>query len=70
MLLYLVMHSRPGIANCVCALSKCLDGSTEACNTEMHRMITYILDTKHMGLKLWPTGMMGEPWNMLPSVHG
>jgi hypothetical protein len=65
MLLYLVKHSRPDIANCVRELSKCLDGSTEACNKEMHRVIKYVLDTKDMGLKLWPTGVMGEPWRMV-----
>ena len=52
MLLYLVKYSRPGVANCVRKLSKCLDGSTEECNREMHRVIKYILDTKDMGLKL------------------
>ena len=31
----------------------------------MHRVIEYVLDTKDMGLKLWPTGVMGEPWRMV-----
>ena len=34
-------------------------------NKEMHRVITYVLDTKDMGLKLWPTGVMDGPWHML-----
>ena len=46
----------------MCELSKCIDGSIEACNKEMHRMSKYFLDTKDMGLKLWPTGVMGQPW--------
>ena len=40
------------------------DGSTEACNKEMHCLIKYVLDTKDTVLELWPTGVMGEPKSM------
>ena len=65
MLLYFVKYPRPDIGNSVCELSKCRSGSTYACNKEMHSVITYVLDTKDMGLKLWPTGVMSEPRHMV-----
>ena len=65
MLLYLVKYSRPDIDSSVRELSKCLDDSTEACNKEIHHLVKYILDTKDMSLKLWPTGVIGAPWRML-----
>ena len=46
MLLYLVKHSRPDIANCVRELSKVLDGTTDCAFNEMLRIIKYVLDTK------------------------
>ena len=33
------------------------------------RMIRNVLDTKDMGLKLRPTGVMGEPWRMLVFMY-
>ena len=54
MLLYLVKHSRPDIANQVRELSKALDGPTEACIKEMYRIIKFVLDTKDVGLKMFP----------------
>ena len=54
MLLYLVKHSRPDIANQVRELSKALDGPTEACLKEMYRVIKFVLDTKDVGLKMFP----------------
>ena len=64
MLLYLVKHSRPDIANCVRELSKVLHGSTEASYKEMLRVIKYVLDIKAMGLKIWPTLIKNEPWKI------
>ena len=52
MLLYLVKHSRPDIANCVRELSKVLDGATQGSYKEMLRVIKYVLDTKTLGLKM------------------
>ena len=65
MLLYLVKHSRPDIANAVRQLSKVLDGSTEASYKEMLRVIKYVLDTKTLGLKIEPTMTKGEPWDIV-----
>ena len=55
MLLYLVKHSRPDIANPVRELSKVLDGATQEAFKELHRFIKYILDPKTWGLKFRPT---------------
>jgi hypothetical protein len=54
MLLYLVKHSRPDIANVVRELSKCMDGATPAANKELKRVIKFVLDTRNFGLKIEP----------------
>jgi hypothetical protein len=54
MLLYLVKHSRPDIANVVRELSKCMDGATPAANKELKRVIKFVLDTRNYGLKIEP----------------
>ena len=45
MLLYLVKHSRPDIANAVRELSKSMDGATASGMKELKRVIKYVLDT-------------------------
>ena len=52
MLLYLVKHSRPDIANSVRELSKVLDCSTDGAYKEMLRCIKYFLDSKSLRLKI------------------
>ena len=52
MLLYLVKHSRPDIANAVRELSKSMDGATASGMKELKRVIKYVLDTSQYGLKL------------------
>jgi hypothetical protein len=47
MLLYLVKHSRPDIANVVRELSKVMDGATPAAIKEMKRVIKFVLDRRH-----------------------
>jgi hypothetical protein len=54
MLLYLVKHSRPDIANAVRELTKCLIGAHPAAMKEMYRVIKFVLDTQSMGLRLEP----------------
>jgi hypothetical protein len=54
MLLYLVKHSRPDIANAVQELSKVMDGATQAAMKEMKRVIKFVLDTRNFGLKIEP----------------
>ena len=54
MLLYLVKHSRPDIANAVRELSKALDGTSAAAYKELMRVLKYVMDTKHLSLKMQP----------------
>ena len=54
MLLYLVKHSRPDIANATRALSKLMDKPTPAAMKELYRVIKYVIDTSDYGLKMNP----------------
>ena len=54
MLLYLVKHSRPDIANAVRQLSKALDAPNEAAFKEMKRVLKYTIDTKNLALRMEP----------------
>jgi hypothetical protein len=54
MLLYLVKHSRPDIANAVRELSKVADGATKDHWNKLLRAIKFTLDTKHLALKMKP----------------
>ena len=65
MLLWLVKHSRPDIANCVRKLSKVLDGATEASYKEMSRTIKYVLDSCNLSLKIEPTHVLDEHWTLV-----
>jgi hypothetical protein len=53
MLLYLVKHSRPDIANS--ELSKVADGATEAHWKALLRVVKYVLSMENHGLKIKPT---------------
>ena len=46
MLLFLIKHSRPDIANSTRELSKVLDGATKSAYKEMLRVIKFVVDTK------------------------
>ena len=67
MLLYLVKHSRPDIANAARELSKCMDKATPAAYKELMRLIKFVLDTKSFGLRLSPNPdlMIDGKWNMV-----
>ena len=54
MLLYLVKHTRPDIANGVRELSKALSGPSEAAYKDMLRMVKFVLDTRNLAIKLQP----------------
>ena len=54
MLLYLIKHSRPDMANAVRELSKVLDGPNKSAYKEMLRASKYVLDTKGRGLGIHP----------------
>ena len=64
MLLFLVKHSRPDLANPVRELSKCLDCAGEAAHKEMLRIIKFVLDTKNRGLKVHPVDT-GLKWELI-----
>ena len=67
MLLYLVKHSRPEIANGVRQLSKALIGPSEAAFKDMLRMIKFVLETRNKVVKLEPVFEQAEEiiWNVL-----
>ena len=54
MLLYLVKHSRPDIANAVRELTKALDGPSMAAYKEFLRVVKHTIDTKQLALKIKP----------------
>jgi len=62
MLLFMIKHSRPDLANCVRELTKCLDGASERAYKEMLRVIKYLLDTPDKGLKIFPQGFGKSRW--------
>ena len=64
MLLYLIKHSRPDIANAVRELTKLLDAPTEAAVKEMLRCIKYVLDTKEYGLRISPRLEPDNRWSI------
>ena len=66
MLLYLVKHSRPDIANAVRELSKALDGTSPAAYKELMRVLKFVMDTKQLSLKIEPKiGTDTSDWNIV-----
>jgi hypothetical protein len=61
MLMYLIKHSRPDIANAVRELTKVLGKATPAAYKEMLRCIKFVLDTRDRGLKVEPSK---EGWKL------
>ena len=61
MLLYLVKHSCPDLANMTRELSKTNNGVNLAAFKESLHVIKYILDTKNLGLKIEPTVNSNKP---------
>ena len=56
MLLYMVIHSCPNLANATKELSKANDGENTAAYNELLCVIKHVLDTKKLGLKNEPMG--------------
>ena len=54
MLLYLVKHSRPNIANALRELSKGMKEATPNALKELKRVLKFVIDTKDYGFKLEP----------------
>jgi hypothetical protein len=64
MLLYLIKHSRPDIANVVRELSKCMDSATMAAYKEMLRVTKFVLNTESYCLKIEPKASE-ENWDLV-----
>ena len=62
MLLYLVKHTRPDIANAVRELSKALDCPSPAAYKEMLRVMKFVLDTRSLAIKVAPVGLIEDEW--------
>ena len=56
MLLYLIKHSHPDLANVTRELSKANDGVNSAAYKELLCVIKDVLNKKNLGLKIEPTG--------------
>ena len=65
MLLYLVKHSRPNIANMTRKLSKANDGANPAAYKELLRVIKYITEMESLGLSIEPMGNSNKPWKII-----
>ena len=66
MLLYLVKHSRPDLANATRELSKLMDKPTPAAMKELKRVLKFTIDTQHYGLKMEPTPFVeNKVWNIM-----
>jgi hypothetical protein len=66
MLLYLVKHSRPDIANAVRELTKALDGPSHAAYKEFLRVVKHTIDTKNLALKIAPIKPVDEDhWSIV-----
>jgi hypothetical protein len=64
MLLHLVKHSRPDIANATRELSKVMDGATEGQWKELRRLLKFVIDTKWRGLQIKPRLNDDEVWRI------
>ena len=62
MLLYLVKHTRPDIANAVRELSKALDCPSPAAYKEMLRVMKFVLDTRSLAIKVAPVELIDDEW--------
>ena len=65
MLLYLVKHFCPNLANMTRELSKANDGANPAAYKKLLHVVKYVLDTKNLGLKIEPMGNSNKPWEIV-----
>ena len=66
MLLFLVKHTRPDIANSVCKLSKALGSPSPAAYKGLLRLLKYVLDTRNLAIKIEPKPFDdGCEWEMI-----
>ena len=60
MVLYLVKHSRPDIANACRELAKCMTKAHKAAWKELLRVIKFVLDSQEKGLRIVPKMIEGK----------
>ena len=65
MLLCVVKHSCPNLANTTRELSKVNNGANPAAYKELLCVIKYVIDTKNLGLKIEPMKNSNEPWEIV-----
>ena len=65
MLMYLIKHSCPNLANATRELTKANDGAHPVAYKELLHVITYVIDTKNLGLKIKCTGNSNKPWEVV-----
>ena len=65
MLLYLVKHSHPNLANVTRELSKTNDGANPTAYKELRHVIRYVIDKKNLGLTIEPMGNLNKPWKII-----
>ena len=64
MLLYMVKHLHPNLANATRELSKANNSANPPTYKELLHIVKYVLDTKMLGLKIAPMGNSNEPWEI------
>ena len=65
MLLYLIKHSRPNLANMTRELSKANVSANLTTFKELLRVIKYVLDTEMLGFRIEPMGNSNKPWEII-----
>ena len=65
MILYLVKHSHPNLANATREVSKANNGANPAAYKEFLYIIKYVINAKNLGLKIEPMGNSKEPWEVV-----
>ena len=65
MLLYLVKHLYPDLANVIRELLKANDCMNPAAYGELLHVIKYVFNKKNLGLKIVPMGNFNKPWEIV-----
>ena len=65
MLLYLLKHLHPDLANVTRKLSKANGGVNPAAKKELLFVFKYVSDTKNLCLKIKPMGNSNKPWEVV-----
>ena len=65
MLLYLVKHLHPNLANTTRELSKANDSANHVAYKELLCVVKYVIDTNNIGLKIKPMGNSNKPWEIV-----